>query len=442
MQLKKVWQLAWPVMLSNITIPLLGMIDIIVVGHDHPPHILGAVAIGAMIFDVLFLLFGFLRMSTTGLVAQSPKEISIFLRAIFSALFIALILLTSQTLIFKTLCFVIKPEAMVMQSLCDYFYLRIYAAPTTLSNFVIFGYFFGRQNTKVPLFLLLLINISAISLDLIFVRYYNFSIKGLAAANIIAQTLGFTMGLIILYKLYIAHRASNFKHKIENLKLFDQQEIKRLFHLNKDIFIRTLCLMATFTYFTCAGNHLGTTIVAANAILLSMHQFTACGLDGFAIACEVMVGKAIGKKNNEDFKGAIKSCAYCSLVIAFLLSAIYFFAGPQIIGLMTSLPKITKTAQDHLIWMVFLPILSMAGFLLDGIFIGATWSKPMRNTMLCATLLIYFPSVLLFKPLGNNGLWLAFSLFMLARGLLLGFILLKKWRNNMILGIASNKEAL
>ena len=419
MQIKSMWQLAWPVMLSNITIPLLGMVDIAVVGHHYPAHVLGAVAIGSMVFDVMFLAFGFLRMSTTGLVAQNPTDLSILYRALLTACLIAFILIASQYVLFSMVSLVMEPIPAVQQALSDYFHLRIYASPATLGNFVILGYFFGRQNTKIPLCLLMLINLSAIGLDCIFVSYLGLGVKGLAVANIVAQTLGFVTGLRLIYIKFI-------KQTPGVLAMFDVDAMKRLFHLNQDIFIRTLCLMATFTYFTSAGSRLGTSIVAANAILLSMHQFMACGLDGFAIACEVMVGRAIGTNNKKYFIAAVKSCGYLSLLLAVLFSVIYMIFGEYIIHWMTSLPSVIETAQTYLIWMIILPVLSVGGFLLDGVFIGATWSKPMRNTMLLATGVIYFPSVFLFENLGNTGLWLAFALFMLSRGLLLAFVLVRK----------------
>lgn len=412
MNIKTILQLAWPVMLSNITIPLLGMIDIAVVGHDYPAHVLGAIAIGSMVFDVLFLAFGFLRMSTTGLVAQNPTDLNILYRAILTACLIALILIASQYVLFLLVCWVMEPTLAVQHALGDYFYLRIYASPATLGNFVILGYFFGRQNTKIPLFLLILINLSAISLDFIFVSYLGWGVKGLAIANICAQTLGFVMGLKLIYIKFI-------KQTPCALAIFDLEAMKRLLHLNKDIFIRTLCLMATFIYFTAAGSRLGTSVVAANAILLSMQQFMACGLDGFAIACEVMVGRAIGMNNHKYFIDSVKACGYLSLLLAVLFSVVYMLFGQYIIEGMTSLPDVIATAHTYLIWMVILPVVSVGGFLLDGVFIGATWSKPMRNTMLFATGFVYFPSVFLFKNLGNTGLWMAFSLFMLSRGLFL-----------------------
>lgn len=424
MQFKTIWQLAWPVMLSNITIPLLGMIDIAVVGHHYPAHVLGAVAIGSMVFDVLFFAFGFLRMSTTGLVAQNPRDLNIFYRALLTAGFIAFILIASQYVLFTIVCLVMEPTSAVQQALSHYFYLRIYASPATLGNFVVLGYFFGRQNTKIPLLLLMLINLTGISLDIFLVNYLNLGIQGLAVANIVAQTLGFITGLRLIYIKFIKHTQRVLGLFID---LLNAEAIKRLFHLNKDIFIRTLCLMATFTYFTSAATRLGTSIVAANAILLSLHQFMACGLDGFAIACEVMVGRAVGNKNHKAFLDAVKACSYLSLFVAVLFSGLYWIGGADLIGLMTSLPNVLAVAKDYLIWMILLPILSVGGFLLDGVFIGATWSKPMRNTMLLATGLVYFPSVLLLKNLGNTGLWLAFSLFMLSRGILLAWVFIRKW---------------
>jgi multidrug resistance protein, MATE family len=414
-----IWQLAWPVIFSNITIPLLGMVDIAVVGHHYPAHVLGAVAIGSLVFDVLFLLFGFLRMSTTGLVAQHPNDASLLYRALLTALCIACVLIVCQNALFTLVCFFMDTTPAVKQALREYFYLRIYASPTTLGNFALIGYFFGRQNTKAPLFLLMLINISAITLDIIFVRYLELGVKGLAVASITAQTLGFAAGLRLVYTMFRPKRP-------RTALLFDLHALTRLFHLNKDIFIRTLCLMATFAYFTSAGSRLGTTVVAANAILLNMHQFIACSLDGFAIACEVMVGRAIGKKDKQALIHAIKACGAFALLVSLLLSLFYFIAGDALIRLMTSLPNVMRTAHAYLIWIILLPVLSVGGFLLDGVFIGATWSKPMRNTMLFSTLVIYAPSVFLLQPLGNTGLWIAFCLFMLARGISLAWVLSKK----------------
>ncbi len=419
MKSSRIWQLALPVILSNITLPLLGMVDIAVVGHQYPAHVLSAIAIGTLVFEVLFLLFGFLRMGTTGLVAQKPHDAAIFYRAILTSLAIACVLIILQQPLFHMACFFMDMTDAVQKTLSQYFHLRIYAAPATLGNFVLVGYFFGQQNTKAPLFLLILTNTTAILFDLLLVRGLNFGVTGLALASIISQTLGFIVGLLLALSRYQPKRPNK-------ALLLDVHELLRLFHLNKDIFIRTLCLMATFAYFTSAGSRLGTSIVAANAILLNMHQFIACALDGFAIACEVLVGRAIGTKNKRAFQDAIKTSGLFSLAVAGLLSLFYWLMGNTIIELMTSLPQVKHTAQSYLIWIILLPLFTVGGFLLDGVFIGATWSKPMRNTMLFSTLLIYFPCVLIMRPLGNTGLWIAFCLFMLARGFSLGWVLYKK----------------
>lgn len=420
--MKAIWRLAWPVIFSNVTIPLLGMVDIAVVGHDYPQHVLGAVAIGTMVFDVLFPLFGFLRMSTTGLVAQNPKDLNLLYRALCVAGFISVLLCLIQPFLWQLITFFIDMNDAVTASLKTYFSLRMYAAPATLLNFVILGYFFGRENTKIPLYLLMLMNLSAISLDFILVRYFDLGVQGLAAANVIAQTLGCMVGL------WFIHTRFGFK-KQKISAVFNTDAIKRLFYLNQDILIRTLCLMATFAYFTAAGSRLGTRFVAANAILLSMHHFVAYGLDGFAIACEVMVGRALGQKNKAAFIQAVWQCGYCSLGVAAFFSLTYLLLGNFIIEMMSSLPHIVADAKRYLIWVIALPIASVGGFLLDGVFIGATWSRPMRNTMLVSTGLIYFPSVFLLANKGNTGLWIAFTLFMLARGVSLAIVLIKRMKH-------------
>ncbi len=419
MSIKRIWQLAWPVMLSNVTVPFLGMIDIAVVGHDYPAHVLGAVAIGSMAFDVCFLLFGFLRMSTTGLVAQNPEDSSILYRALLTACTIAFFLIVFQKMLFTLLIAVMHTSKAVATSLHDYFYLRIYATPMTLGNFVLLGYFFGRQNTKIPLMLLMLTNLSAISLDFILVRCFGWGVSGLALANVVAQSLGFFVGLWCCFQLFKPGRASF-------SALLHIEAIQRLFHLNKDIFIRTLCLMSVFTYFTMAGSHLGTNTVAANAILLSMHHFMAYGLDGFAIACEALVGRAIGQNDKSALVYASTQCAYFSGAVALLFSLFFWIKGDMLVHVLSSLPEVISVAKHFLVWVIWLPFLSVGGFLLDGIFIGATWSKSMRNTMLFSTFLVYFPCVFLLKSFGNTGLWAAFSLFMLMRGLSLAYVFIKK----------------
>ncbi len=288
------FKLAWPLILSNITIPLLGMVDIAVVGHQNDTNLLASIAIGGIIFDTLFLLFGFLRMSTTGLVAQAPNNNYILYRALIFALLIGTLLISFQSSIYQIVIYLFNVNDSTESIIRSYFYHRIYSALPTLLNFVLFGYFFAKQNTKAPLLLLLIMNGSAIVLDFILVTYGHYAERGIAIANIISQTLGSLIGLRLLFK--------DLKPIYVNLKqIFKVSAFVRLISINKDIFIRTLCLLSTFAFFTYQGASYGTHIVAANAILLTLHHFVAYALDAFAIVCESLVGQAIFEKNKEKF---------------------------------------------------------------------------------------------------------------------------------------------
>jgi multidrug resistance protein, MATE family len=414
----QIWYLAWPVILSNITIPLLGMVDIAVVGHGYPSEVLSAVAIGTMVFDVLFGLFIFLRMSTTGLVAQQPNKKIILQRALLTACIIAMLIILLRHTIFLAIQLMIPTNLTIQTLLQHYFALRIFATPAIFINYVFMGYFFGQQNTKAPLLMLLVINCSGILLDFILVSWLDMGIKGLATANIISQTMGCVLGAYIMHQRYTAFR-------MQNEKLLDFPALVAFFHLNKDIFIRSICLMLTIAIFTKLGAKLGPKVVAANVILMSMHQFSAYFLDGFAISCETLVGQAIGQKNYTQLIQAIKACALFSIGVGCGLSMIFWCFGFYIIKLMIALPEIVKIAKANLIWVALLPMLSVASFLLDGIFIGATWSKPMRNTMILSTFAVFLPLCLLLEKYGNPGLWIAFLSFIMARGLLLGQALYK-----------------
>ena len=415
----KIWQLAWPIILSNITIPLLGMVDIAVVGHDYPSSILSSVAIGSVIFDILFLTFNFLRMSTTGLVAQCPNKPSILIRALLLALVISAVLMLLSPLIWFFIKSFMPLPKNIVSLLGYYFNLRIYSAPATLLNFVLIGYLFGKKNTKMPLIMLLVINCSAIGLDLVLVRKANMGLAGLAYANILSQTLGFIVGIILTHLRY-----RPFTRKIDNI--FDSSNLLQFFNVNKDIFIRTICLMAAIATFTMQGSQLGQNVVAANAILLSMHHFSSYFLDGFAISCEALVGESIGQKNYKKLIKAIKYCFKFSIFVGAILSIFFALCGSIIIDCLSSHHQVITIAKSNLVWLIILPVLSVVSFLLDGVFIGATWTKPMRDTMIISSLIIFLPLTYLLKSYANNGLWLSFIIFIVCRGLFLGLCLPKQ----------------
>jgi MATE family multidrug resistance protein len=299
------------------------MVDIAVVGHNYPAEILSTVAIGTTVFDVLFGLFIFLRMSTTGLTAQNPKKPVILQRALITALMIAALIIVLSPSLFRLICVLVPMNVNIKEGLFSYFHLRILATPAILINFVLMGYFFGQQNTKAPLMMLLLINLSAIVLDFVLVNYFRIGLKGLGYANILSQCFGSALGVILTH-----HQYKPFVK--QNGELFEPSALMAFFHLNKDIFIRTLCLMISIATFTRLGAGLGPSVVAANLILMSLHQFSSYFLDGFAISCEALVGKALGRNDVKEFIAALKACFLYSILIGCALSLIYSLCSGQL----------------------------------------------------------------------------------------------------------------
>ena len=416
----KVWSLAWPIILSNSSIPLLGLVDTAMVGHLPTPNDIAAVALGTMVFDVIFWCFGFLRMSTTAISAQESDSNDIFFQSCLIGFGLGLILLLIHPII-KSLAFqIIDIEPAVEMLFGSYFDVRIYSAIPTLLNYVIYGFFFGRQNTKIPLLLLLFTNITAMMLDYIFVWHLKLGAQGIAWANLVTQTMSALLGLIAIYQIYL-------KKSFQLPRpLFTLTRTKKLFSLNTDIFIRTLLLVLTTAFFTRQSAYLGTTIVAANMILMNFQMIASYALDGFAIAAETLVGQAVGQNDQQALLKKVKACALWSILFSSLLTLFYFLFGGMLIDLQTSIPDIKATAHQYLFWIIVLPILSAPGFLFDGVFIGAAWSKQLRNAIIVSSILIFFPVWYFTQPLGNTGLWLAYVGFIVCRGLYLGYSFTKK----------------
>lgn len=417
----EVWALAWPMILSNISIPLLGMVDTAVVGHLPRPDDIATVALGTMVFDVLFWCFGFLRMSTTALAAQNPDSNQIYYQSTTIAIVIALLLICLSPLLKQCVLFFIHTNASVEKRLVSYFDLRIFSAIPTLINYVNYGFFFGRHNTKTPLALLLITNVSAMTLDYVLVWPFDLGADGIALANLMTQSLSASLGMWLIYKRYLKH-----SKPIKHQTLFSLQGTKQLYSLNTDIFIRTLFLVLTTSFFTRQSASLGVDIVAANLILMNLQLLTSFALDGFAIAAEALVGRAVGKRDKQDFYLQIKACAQWSGIFSLIFVLGYYIFGPLLVSLMTSLKEVKFIALKSIPWVVILPLISVPGFLLDGVFIGSAHSKPLRNSILFSSLVIFLPTWYVSQPLANQGLWLAYTCFMLARGVYLAVVLFFK----------------
>lgn len=419
---REILRLAIPNIVSNLTVPLLGVVDTALMGHEASTAHLGAIAIGTMIFNFLYWGFGFLRMGTTGLTAQAYGEdnnseiINILGRGILTALAASILLISLQTPIVNLAFWLVDSSGEVEQYAREYFRVRIYAAPATICLYAFYGWFMGMQNSRYLLIVSLFANSMNILFNLILVYGYDMASQGIALGTVIAQSLGVILALGLIFKQYLSYLAYIKKEAILQLRA-----IQRFFAVNFDIFIRTLCLIFTFSFFTAKSSAMGEEILAVNQIYLQFIYILAYGVDGFAFASESLVGKYTGLRNEPGLRKAIRYSFLWGMGLAACVSIFYAIFGHQLLYIFTDKEGIYEAALPFLPWIVAAPLLNTPGFIWDGVYIGATQSKPMRNTLITATFLVFLPLFFLLKPVwGNHGLWLAFTGFMVTRGIMLG----------------------
>ena len=419
---RKVWLLAGPIILSNISVPLVGAVDTAVVGHLPEPQAIGAVALGALIFSFLYWGFGFLRMGTTGFIARAYGAgdwhllSDTLVRVLLLALGLGLLSIAAGWPLIDFALFLLESSAAVEGLAADYAHIRIWSAPAVLCVYVVTGIFFGMQNMRAAFVLQLMLNMINMLLDLLFVLGFGWGVEGVALASLIAEYLAMFFGLYLLRgQLRLALQ------RYDRARLLDRKALLRLFHANGNIFVRTLCLLFAFSYFTARGAQQGEVILAANAILLHLQSIMAHGLDGFATAAEALTGSAYGAGKRRLFRRAVVLTSFWAAFIALLTGLVYLVFGETIIGFFTSIEAVADTALRYLPWMVAAPIISIWSFQLDGIFIGTGHTREMRNAMI-VSLLAYLALLQWTIPVyGNHGLFLGLAVFMLIRALSLLF---------------------
>lgn len=427
---KALWRLALPMIFSNITVPLLGLVDTAVIGHLDSPVYLGGVAIGATATSFLFMLLLFLRMSTTGLTAQAfgAKDPVRLARALVQPLILALgagllIVLLRAPLIDLALHVVGGSEA-VLEQARRFLEIRWLSAPASLANLVLLGWLLGVQYARAPVILLVVGNLLNIVLDVWLVMGLHMNVQGAALATVVAEYGTFFIGLWMV-KRVLAIRGISFAM----LKTAWHGNIRKLLALNRDIMLRSLLLQLCFGALTVFGARLGPEIVAVNAVLMTLLTFTAYALDGFAYAVEAHSGQAYGTREAGQLQEVWRAACRQSGLVALVFALIYALFGGQIVALLTSLPELRELANHYIIWQVVLPVVGVWCYLLDGMFIGATRGAEMRNSMAVAA--AGFALTLFTLPwLGNHGLWLALAVFLALRGLSLALIWRRHWRNN------------
>lgn len=419
---KQIIKLAIPNIVSNLSVPLLSSVDTALMGRQGSEIYIGAIALGALIFNFVYWSFGFLRMGTTGLTAQAygekndAKLMQILGRALAFGLGAALVLILSHQWLLE-LGFSILDGSEAVESLAkDYFYIRIWAAPATLCLYGFMGWFFGMQNAVVPMILTVIINVINIIANIVLIQYFNMTVEGVALGTVIAQYVGLLVAIGIFYK-----RHSNLLIHFHRKAIFEIQEFKKFLSLNRDIFIRTFMLVFAFSFFENQSAAQGDLILAVNSIFLQFIAWISYGIDGFAFASESLVGKFAGAKQLHKLKKAINLSFVWGFGLAIIYSLAFYFFDTELLQLFTNQANVLAAAADYTLWIILFPILAAAGYIWDGVFIGLMASKAMRNTMLIAFvfyIILFYAVDYQLGGMTNYWIWLTFSLFIGIRGII------------------------
>lgn len=433
---RRILGLALPNIITNITVPLLGMVDMAIVGHLSSSHI-GAITIGTSIFNLIYWNFGFLRMGTSGFTAQAfgarrwDEALNTLVRALAIALGIALLLIILQWPISQLALVIFEGSSEVLHLALSYFFIRIWAAPATLGLYAIKGWFIGMQDPKTPMWIAIALNCVNILASLLFVLILHWDIAGVALGTVIANYSGLALGIIFLRrKLKSENHWWHPSSKNRIARALRWTDMKRFFRVNGDIFLRTVCLSAVFTFITAASGRISDEILAIDALLLQFFTLFSYIMDGFAYAGESLVGRYIGAREPRNLRLAVRLILLWGLILTVLFTVFYALCNQPILHIFTSDEALIASAADYRVWILAIPVCGFAAFLFDGIFVGATASHTMRNAMFVATA-AFFALYFGLKALStanhqlstqswNNILWLSFMVYLLLRGLLQG----------------------
>ena len=423
--IKYILKLSIPIFFANLAIPLVGIIDTGLMGNLGNLSYLSATSVAANLFSMIFWSFGFLRMGTVGLVSQAyGKEdyteiFNIVIRNLVFVLLISLILILLQNYIFNLSVGIFNLSDTTRQFYQDYFQIRIYSAPGELTLYIITGLFVGLQKTKISSLAVGLFSILNIILSIILVSKFDLNIKGVAYGTLISALLISTTFLI--YTFWYLNKMS--KINIDISKLIDLNKLKNIFNINLNIFIRTILLTFSFLWFTYLGSQIGEDYIAANAILINLVFLSAFILDAYAFSTEGMVGYSLGKKDISLFKKIVKNSFILSTLTGLIISIIYFFINKHVITLMSDIETIRNLSSSYAVWLILMPLISSFCYQFDGIFIGASQTKELRNAMIFSVFSYLLMSLYLTKLMGNTGIWISLCLFMVLRALSLFYYL-------------------
>lgn len=424
---RRIINLALPSIVSNITVPLLGLVDTAITGHMGEARYIGAIAVGSMVFNIMYWLFAFLRMGTGGMTAQAYgrkdfEEAELTgLRAISISLLIGLAIIILQYPLLHLAMWFIAPDENVTQLVYSYCYICIWGAPASLGLFALNGWFVGMQNTKIPMVISITQNVVNILVSLLLVYCLNMKIEGVALGTLIAQWAGFIMGsFFFLKKMREVSTSLNTYHPTSITHhpsaIFEPTAMKAFFTVNRDIFLRTLFLVSVNLYFVAAGAKGGDIILAVNTILMQFFILYSYFMDGFAYAAEALCGRFYGAGDMESLKETIRKVFYWSIGLTIIYSVVYGVGGLDFLRLLTDEENVVSASEEYIFWAMLIPIAGMVAFVWDGVFIGMTMTRGMLSGTFVAAIVFFTTYFSLETTLHNHALWLAFILYLAARG--------------------------
>ena len=415
---KRILGLAVPSIISNITVPLLGLVDVSIVGHLGSATYIGAIAVGGMLFSMIYWIFGFLRMGTSGLTAQAygrrdlAEVILLFVRSLGIAFGLALLLIMLQYPILKVAFTLIDATPAIKDLASLYFRICIWGAPAVLGLYSFAGWFVGMQNSRFPMYIAITQNVVNIAASLFFVFVWNRGVAGVAMGTLVAQYAGLLMASLLWYGYY-----RRLWQKLNWKMLTDYETMRSFFILNRDIFFRTLCLVAVTTYFTSRGAEQGDIILAVNTLMMQLFTLYSYIMDGFAYAGEALTGRYVGAHNQADLRRMIRTLFAWGVGLALAFTLLYGIGGSSFLGLLTNEQEVLNASSDYFYWVLAIPLAGMAAFLWDGIYIGATASRQMLYSMLVASVSFFILQRIFQQQMGNHALWMAFIAYLFLRGL-------------------------
>lgn len=416
---KRILQIAVPSIISNITVPLLGLIDVTIVGHLGAAAYIGAIAVGGMLFNIIYWIFGFLRMGTSGMTSQAygkhdlDEVARLLLRSVGVGLLIAIILVTLQYPIRKLAFTFIQTTEEVERLATLYFRICIWGAPAMLGLYGFAGWFIGMQNSRFPMYIAITQNIVNIAASLCFVYLFHMKVAGVAWGTLTAQYAGFLMALLLWRRYY-----GGLKKHVAWHEVLKKEAMLRFFQVNRDIFLRTLCLVIVTLFFTSAGAAQGEIVLAVNTLLMQLFTLFSYIMDGFAYSGEALVGKYVGANNQPALYRTVRQLFIWGVGLSTGFTLLYFFGGKSFLGLLTNEISVIREAENYFYWVLAIPLIGFAAFLWDGIFIGATATRQMFYSMLVASGSFFLVYYSLHEWMGNHALWLAFIVYLSLRGIM------------------------